>query len=80
MDALTAFGDVEIGFNQISEIVAAQGVDLVGSLPTPIQNYTLFSGGIVTTSKEQEAARALLQYITSLAALVTWKARGFEAP
>jgi molybdate transport system substrate-binding protein len=75
-----ARGDVEIGFNQISEIVAAQGVDLVGSLPTPIQNYTLFSGGIVTTSKEQEAARALLQYITSPAALVTWKARGFEAP
>jgi molybdate transport system substrate-binding protein len=75
-----ARGDVEIGFNQISEIVAAQGVDLVGPLPTPIQNYTLFSGGIVTTSKEQEAARELLQYISSQAALVTWKARGFAVP
>ena len=31
-----ARGDVEIGFNQISEIIAAPGVDLVGPLPAPI--------------------------------------------
>jgi hypothetical protein len=31
MSGMTA-GDVEIGFNQISEVVAASGVDLVGPL------------------------------------------------
>jgi molybdate transport system substrate-binding protein len=60
-----ARGDVEIGFNQISEIIAAPGVDLVGSLPAPIQNYTLFAGGIVATSKEQNAAKALIRFISS---------------
>jgi molybdate transport system substrate-binding protein len=75
-----ARGDVEIGFNQISEIIAAQGVDLVGPLPTPIQNYTLFAGGIVATSKETEPANALLRFISSSAALNTWKSKGFEAP
>jgi molybdate transport system substrate-binding protein len=75
-----ARGDVEIGFNQISEIIVAKGVDLLGPLPDQIQNYTLFAGGIAATSKEQEAARALLRFISSPAALETWKAKGFVAP
>lgn len=75
-----ARGDVEIGFNQISEIIAAPGADLVGPLPAPIQNYTLFAGGIVATSKEQEAAKALIRFISSPAAQVIWRAKGFDAP
>jgi molybdate transport system substrate-binding protein len=78
--AAVARGDVEIGFNQISEIMAAQGVDLVGPLPGPIQNHTLFAGGIVAASKEQEAAKALIRFISSPAAQATWKAKGFDAP
>jgi molybdate transport system substrate-binding protein len=75
-----ARGDVEIGFNQISEIIAAPGVDLVGPLPAPIQNFTLFTGGIVATSKEQEAAKELLRFMSSPAAQATWKTKGFDAP
>jgi len=75
-----ARGDVEIGFNQISEIVAAQGVDLVGPLPAPIQNYTLFAGGIVASSRDQEAAKQLIRFTSSPAAQVIWNAKGFEAP
>src|SRR6266446_8637775 len=60
-----ARGDVEIGFNQISEIITAPGVDLVGPLPAPIQNFTLFVGGVVSTSREQEAAKALIRFITA---------------
>jgi molybdate transport system substrate-binding protein len=75
-----ARGDVEIGFNQISEIIAAPGVDLLGPLPAPIQNYTLFTGGVVASSKEQEAARSLLRFISSPAAQVIWQAKGFDAP
>jgi molybdate transport system substrate-binding protein len=75
-----ARGDVEIGFNQISEIIAAPGVDLVGPLPGPIQNYTLITAGIVATSKEQEAAIAFIRFISAPAAQPTWKAKGFDAP
>jgi molybdate transport system substrate-binding protein len=75
-----ARGDVEIGFNQISEIIAAPGVDLLGPLPAPIQNYTLFTGGVVATSKEQGAAQSLLRFISSPAAQAIWQARGFDAP
>jgi molybdate transport system substrate-binding protein len=52
-----ARGDVEIGFNQMSEILAAPGVDLVGPLPTAVQRYTLFSSGIAATRREQVAAK-----------------------
>jgi len=75
-----ARGDIEIGFNQISEILAAPGVELVGPLPAPIQSYTLFTAGIVAKSKEPEAGKALLRFISSSAARTAMKEKGFEAP
>jgi len=45
--ASVASGDVEMGFNQISEILAQPTVELAGPLPSAIQNYTQFAPGIV---------------------------------
>ena len=75
-----ARGDVEIGFNQISEIVAVPTVDLVGPLPAPIQRYTLFSSGIIASGNKQGISRAFVAFISSQEARVVWKAKGFEAP
>jgi len=75
-----ARGDVEIGFNQISEILAAPGVELVGPLPVPIQHYTLFSAGIVSGSNQQDIARALIRFISSPIAQAIMTTKGFETP
>jgi molybdate transport system substrate-binding protein len=75
-----ARGDIEIGFNQISEIVAARGVDLVGPLPPEIQHYTMFTAGIVVSSKDVEAAKALLRFIAAPASRAVMEGRGFEVP
>jgi len=75
-----ARGDVEIGFNQISAIVARSDVDLVGPLPVPLQHRTLFASGIAAASKEPEAAQAFVRFITAPEAQAVWKAKGFEAP
>ena len=75
-----ARGDVEIGFNQISEIVAASGVDLLGPLPAAIQHYTVFTAGIVASGANQEAAKALLAFIASPAAKAIMQTKGFETP
>ena len=75
-----ARGDVEIGFNQTSEIVAAEGVDLVGPLPSAIQRYTQFAAGIVANSKQVDASRAFVAFISSPEARAVWSAKGFEAP
>jgi molybdate transport system substrate-binding protein len=75
-----ARGDVELGFNQLSEIVAAPGVDLVGPLPAEIQNYTVLSAGIVTASRQRDTAAALIGFISSPAAAELMLTRGFERP
>jgi molybdate transport system substrate-binding protein len=78
--AAVARGDVEIGFNQISEIVATPSVDLVGPLPATIQHDTLFASAVVARSREPEAARALIRFMASPRARTVWMAKGFEAP
>ena len=73
-----ASGDVEIGFNQVSEILAQPTVELAGPLPSAIQNYTQFAPGIVTGSGQSDAARALVTFLSSPAAQNVLKAKGFE--
>jgi molybdate transport system substrate-binding protein len=75
-----ARGDVEIGFNQISEIIAVPAVDLVGPLPAPIQNYTVLSIAALSNGEHPDAARALLQYLSTPEIVAAFRSRGFEAP
>ena len=76
--ASVANGDVEIGFNQISEVLAQPSVEFAGPLPSEIQNYTQFAPGLVAGSNQADAARALVTFLTSPAAKPVLKAKGFE--
>jgi molybdate transport system substrate-binding protein len=73
-----AKGDVEIGFNQITEIMAEDKVQLVGPLPPEVQNYTRFAGGLVATSKQQELGRALLSFFGTPEAQSAMRMVGLE--
>jgi molybdate transport system substrate-binding protein len=73
-----ASGDVEIGFNQISEVLAQPTVEFAGPLPAAIQNYTQFAPGIVAGSNQTDAAAALVTFLSSPAAQTVLKAKGFE--
>jgi molybdate transport system substrate-binding protein len=68
------------GFNQISEIFAAPGVDLVGPVPQEIQNFTLFAAGVAADSRAAQASRAFITFISSPEARLVWTAKGFEPP
>src|SRR4051812_39916814 len=76
--ASVASEEVEIGFNQVSEILAQPTVELAGPLPSAIQNYTQFAPGIVTGSSQADAARPLVTFLSSPAAQTVLKAKGFE--
>ena len=75
---MVAKRDAEIGYNQVSQVVAQPSVELIGPLPALTQNYTLFAGGIVSTSKQSDVASALIAFLSSPAAAVVLKMRGFE--
>ncbi|HYC17257.1 MAG TPA: substrate-binding domain-containing protein [Pseudolabrys sp.] len=70
--------DVEIGFQQVSELAEFPGVDYVGPLPAEVQQTTVFSSGIIVGGKEAEAAAALVQFLTSPEAGAAFKKRGME--
>ena len=70
--------EVEVGFQQVSELSHFPGIDYVGPLPADIQSYTMFSSGIVAGAKEADAARALVKFITSPAVAYAYKKRGME--
>jgi molybdate transport system substrate-binding protein len=65
---IVAHGEAEIGFQQISELKAVAGVDIVGPLPEELQRITVFSAGIAAVSKEPDAGRALIKFLASPAA------------
>jgi len=60
-----ASGEVEIGLQQINVILPVAGADYVGPLPKELQETVKFSAGLLTVSKQQEAARAFLRFIAS---------------
>lgn len=66
---VVARGDADLGFQQISELMPIKGIDLVGELPDEVQQVTPFSAGIVAGTKEAEAAKALIDYLTSAEAV-----------
>ena len=63
--ALVAGGEVELGFQQRSELIHLQGITLVGDLPEAIRIDTIFSAGICTAATQSAAARALLAFMAS---------------
>jgi molybdate transport system substrate-binding protein len=77
--SLVANGTVELGFQQLSELLSLAGIEVIGPLPAPIQTVTTFSGGVCVNCGRLEAARAVLDYMASPAASDIKQRHGMEA-
>jgi molybdate transport system substrate-binding protein len=62
---LVARGEVELGFQQLAELVNVAGIDVLGPLPASIQIVTTFSAAVGVSSKQAGPARSLIAYMTS---------------
>ena len=62
---LIAAGKAALGFQQLSEMLHAPGIQVLGALPPAIQQQTVFSGAVTRVSACAEAARALINYLAS---------------
>lgn len=77
--SLVAKGEVELGFQQLSELMSLEGIDVLGPLPADIQIITTFSAGLATASTQPDAVRALLAFLVSPATGPTKQRNGMEA-
>jgi molybdate transport system substrate-binding protein len=75
---LVARGDVELGFQQLSEMTRVDGVDVLGPMPPGVEIVTVFSAGICAVSTQPDAVRALLEFMCSAATAETKRRHGME--
>ena len=63
--AVVARGEVEIGFQQVSELLHVPGVTFVGPIPSELQPGFSFAGAITSAARQSDAALALLRFLAS---------------
>jgi molybdate transport system substrate-binding protein len=73
-----AHGEAEIGILPVSEILPVHGVEVGGAFPAELQSYVVIGAGVSAAAKQGAAARELIKYLTSPAALPVIKAKGME--
>jgi molybdate transport system substrate-binding protein len=76
--AVVARGEAEIGFQQMSELLPVEGIDLIGPLPPDVQQITVFSAGLHARAKEPDAAGALIKFLKAPAAAPVIRKKGME--
>lgn len=75
---LLTTGEAEIGIQQIPELAAVPGVEVVGPFPGELQVITVFSAALDTKAKDNEAAKAFVKFISAPAAAAAYKAKGLD--
>ena len=71
-------GEAEIGIQQMSELMAVAGIDVVGPLPAALQSVTTFTGGIPAAASHADAGRTLLEFLTTPAVKRVIASKGLE--
>lgn len=59
---LVASGEVDLGLQQLSELMGVHGITLLGGMPAGLEIVTTFVGAVAGTSTQAGEARALLRF------------------
>lgn len=77
---LVVRGDVALGFQQLSELMHIEGIDVIGPMPAGLEIVTTFAGGVCAASRQPDAAQVLLDFIRSPACDEARRRHGMERP
>jgi molybdate transport system substrate-binding protein len=75
---LVAAGEAEIGLQQIVAILPVKGAELVGPLPSELQNVIIYSAGLSVSAQESAAAHALMRFLAAPEVVGLIRAKGME--
>jgi molybdate transport system substrate-binding protein len=75
---LVARGEAELAVQQIPELMAVPGVELVGPLPQELQSISVLAAGIFAGARDKAAAKALIDFLATPAAMRVFRAKGLE--
>ncbi len=73
---LVVSGEADIAVQQISELIAVEGSELLGPLPAELDQVTQFSMGVLSDGKSKEVARALLDFLRTPDAQAVIRSKG----
>jgi molybdate transport system substrate-binding protein len=76
--SLVARGEVELGFQQLSEMMNLEGITVLGPLPPAIQIITTFSAGVCASTQQADLVRAMLADMNTPEAAAIKRRHGME--
>jgi molybdate transport system substrate-binding protein len=71
-------GEAEIAVDEVAELLAVPGIDLVGPLPGNLQTTITYMAGTPAAAKTTEAAKAFAKFLTSEAAATVLRQKGMD--
>jgi molybdate transport system substrate-binding protein len=75
---LVASGEAELGMQQIVAILPVKGANLVGPLPSELQNVIVYAAGIAAAAANPDGAAAFIGFMAAPEALLIMRAKGLE--
>ena len=75
---LVARGEVELGFQQLSELMRLPGIQLLGPLPDEVQIVTTFSAGLCSACTRPQEAMDLVHYLQSASTAESKRRHGMQ--
>ncbi len=78
--ASLAVGDVDLGFQQLSELAGHPGVRILGVLPPDCAIDTVFAGAVAAASSHPGPAAKVLAFFASMETRAIVEAHSFEVP